>query len=305
MKIVMLCDAGTHFLCNAIPYLGKGTVDLSRYSSHGEFYINELTDPFPRHGRVVTTDNWFSSLPGAESLKRKGLDFVGTIKEKPYLPKIQSTMRINVGESVAMYHYEKNVTLLVHQASRTKRVQLLTTIHHNPSVVEKGKTDIQMFYNATKGGVDTFDQLCANTSTIRSTRRWPLAFFYNILNMAYSNAYILHQVQTQGDHTLTRREFGMQLVDYLTRRWSLSRLQSKSLPRELRFLIGSVYNVCTELHTDTDSGLENEGSNIRKRNRCYMCPRSSNKKSRVCCVVCKKFTCPDHYNITCKHCSDL
>ena len=28
-------DADTHFLCNAIPYLGKGTVDLSTYKTHG------------------------------------------------------------------------------------------------------------------------------------------------------------------------------------------------------------------------------------------------------------------------------
>ena len=87
MKIVMMCDAESHFLCNAIPYLGKGTVDLSTYKTHGEYYIMELTAPFPRHGRVVTTDNWFSSLQATVALRKKGLDFVGTIKDKPYLPK--------------------------------------------------------------------------------------------------------------------------------------------------------------------------------------------------------------------------
>ena len=196
MKIVMMCDAETHFLCNAIPYLGKGTVDLEKYATHGEFYIMELTEGFHRNGRVVTTDNWFSTMAGAKALKKKGVDFVGTIKDKPYLPKVLNQMKLEPGQSVAMYHYDNNMTLLCHQASKTKKVQLLTTIHHSPCVVEKKKTDIQMFYNATKGGVDTFDQLCANTSCIRSTRRWPLCFFFNIVNIAYSNSFILHQVIT-------------------------------------------------------------------------------------------------------------
>ena len=196
MKIVMMCDAESHFLCNAIPYLGKGTVDESKYKCHGEFYIMELTEPYTRHGRVVTTDNWFSTMGGALSLRRRGLDFVGTIKEKPYLPKVLNEMKVEPGKSVAMYHYELNLTLLCHQASKNKKMQILTTIHHNPSVLEKSKSDIQMFYNATKGGVDTFDQLCANTSCIRSTRRWPLCFFFNIVNLAFSNSYILHQVKT-------------------------------------------------------------------------------------------------------------
>ena len=297
MKIVMMCDADTHFLCNAIPYLGRGTVDTSRYNSHGEFYIMELTAPYPRHGRVVTTGNWFSTLKGAEALQKNGLDFIGTIKDKPYLPKILNTMKIEVGKSVALYNYEKNITLICHQA-KSKKVQLLTTIHHKPSVMEKSKTDIQMFYNAAKGGVDTFDQLCANTSCIRGTRRWPMCFFYNIVNLAYTNSYILHQVQCKGGITFTRKAFGLKLAEHLTRLWALSRLQQKTMHRDVRFLIGLVFNVNSDIPID-----DVEGEGPKKRNRCHMCPRASNKKSRVTCVRCKKTTCPDHYNVVCKKCS--
>ena len=301
MKIVMMCDAESHFLCNAIPYLGKGTVDLSTYKTHGEYYIMELTAPFPRHGRVVTTDNWFSSLQAAVSLRKKGLDFVGTIKDKPYLPKPLTQMKIKVGESVALYHYEKNITHITHQANRNKKVQLITTIHHRPTVVEKVKTDTQMFYNATKGGVDTFDQLCANTSCIRSTRRWPLCFFFNLLNLAYANSYILHQDLTARGKTLSRYAFGLKVVDHLTRHWAVSRLQAKTLPRELRYLIGAAFNVDPEFLPDPASGSDTDGG-PRKRNRCQLCPRASNKKSRVFCAHCKRYTCPDHYVISCHRC---
>lgn len=133
------------------------------------FYIMELTVPYPRHGRVMMTDNWFSSLQAADALKKKGLDFVGTIRDKPYLPEPLSTMKIRVGESVAMYHYEQNVTLISHQAAKLNEYSSLPPFTTNLPLKKKVKADSQMFYNATKGGVDNFDQLCANTSCIRST----------------------------------------------------------------------------------------------------------------------------------------
>ena len=296
----MLCDAETHFLCHALPYLGKGSVDLSKtpYKTHGEYYIMELTAPFPLEGRVVTADNWFSTLQAAVSLQKKGLDFVGTVKDKPYLPKPHTQMKLKVGDSVALYNYEDKVTHITHQANKKKRVQLLTTIHHRPSVIEKVKTDTQMFYNATKGGVDTFDQLCANTSCIRSTRRWPMCFFFNLLNLSFTNSYILYQVKTGSGKKLPRHEFGLQVVDHLTRPFALNRLALKTLPRDLRYLIGSTFSVNPELPQDPD--LDTEGT--KKRSRCYLCPRASNKKSRVFCVHCKKYTCPDHYIIVCQTC---
>ena len=301
----MLCDADTHFMCNAIPYRGKGSVELPRGMCHGEHYIMELTRPFTRRGRTVTTDNWFSTLQGAMSLVEKGIEFVGTIKPKPYLPKALMDQKLKVGESVAVFNYEQKVTLLCHMGSKTKKVQLLSTMHHNPTVVEKIKTDVQMFYNATKGGVDTFDQLCNKTSCIRMTNRWPLCFFFGILNLAYTNAYILHQVQNEGTNTLTRKEFGMKLAERLCKPWAMKRLQAASLPRELRYLIGSVYGVVSDFPPDEPA----PGRNVptapavpTKRMRCHLCPRSSNTKSRVFCANCRKYTCPKHYKITCNVC---
>lgn len=48
---------------------------------------------------------------------------------------------------------------------------------------ETGKPIVIMDYNATKSRVDTVDQKCANYSTKRKTRRWPMAVFYRFLDM--------------------------------------------------------------------------------------------------------------------------
>lgn len=55
----------------------------------------------------------------------------------------------------------------------------------------KNLPDIIQFYNETKGGVDTMDQLCHTYSCSRKTRRWPLCLFYNLLNIIGINGMIL------------------------------------------------------------------------------------------------------------------
>lgn len=48
------------------------------------------------------------------------------------------------------------------------------------------------YYNKTKIGVDTMDQMLTRYTTHRRTNRWPLAFFYNILDVASLASYIIY-----------------------------------------------------------------------------------------------------------------
>lgn len=55
-------------------------------------------------------------------------------------------------------------------------------MHTQPDINKRTrKPEIIMFYNETKGGIDTFDQhdqLCHSTTVSRKTGRWPLRIFY-------------------------------------------------------------------------------------------------------------------------------
>ena len=70
---------------------------------------------------------------------------------------------------------------------------IISTIHHKLTVVEKTKTQAHMFYNAGKGGTDAFDQRCAVTSCRRKTRRWSMSVFYQTVNIAMNNSWILYR----------------------------------------------------------------------------------------------------------------
>ncbi|XP_064096647.1 piggyBac transposable element-derived protein 4-like [Macrobrachium nipponense] len=202
IKLVMACDAKTFYMCNAIPYLDKGTTTTS--TSLGEYFTLEVTRPFRKAGRIVTTDNWFTSLPLAKGLRQFGMHLVGTIRPKPYMPSVMLTTPLELGECVASYNYKDKVTLLCQRVKSTKRIQILSTVHHSPTVIENQKSQIHMFYNATKGGVDIFDQICSALTCSRKTRRWPLCVFYAIINIVVNNSFFIHQ-NLSGNKLYNRR----------------------------------------------------------------------------------------------------
>ena len=296
IKLVMACDADTFYMCNAIPYLGKGTAPTTM--ALGEFFTTELTRPFRKSGRVVTTDNWFTSLPLAKCLRRSGMHLVGTIRPKPYLPQVMLTTPLELGQCVATYNYEDKVTLLCQRVKSTKRIQILSTVHHNPTVIENQKSHIHMYYNSTKGGVDTFDQICSALNCSRKTRRWPLCVFYGILNIVVNNSFFVHQ-NLPGNQLYNRRQYSIQLAMELARGRALQRLANKRyLPRDVTSLICSVFEVQEPEEEPQDTPKRSE-----KRQRCPICPSSSNVRTKLICVKCHRPVCGNHVTYVCENCS--
>ena len=77
----------------------------------------------------------------------------------------------------------------------------------------KKKQEAVTFYNKTKCGVDIADQMARQHTVKAGTRRWPVAVFYNILDLACINAYVLYKKKT-GD-AISRSNFMFQLATEL------------------------------------------------------------------------------------------
>ncbi|KAL4009709.1 hypothetical protein ACER0C_003561 [Sarotherodon galilaeus] len=60
----------------------------------------------------------------------------------------------------------------------------------------KRKPNTVTLYNTTKCGVDVMDQMVREYTVRRGTRRWPVAVFYNMIDMAALNAHVLYQACT-------------------------------------------------------------------------------------------------------------
>jgi hypothetical protein len=73
-----------------------------------------------------------------------------------------------------------------------KCVILLSTQHQDMIISNSAKKpEAILDYNHCKGAVDTMDRIFAEYSCQRSTKRWPLAVFFNLINMSWNNDFIL------------------------------------------------------------------------------------------------------------------
>ncbi|KAK9680741.1 Transposase IS4 [Popillia japonica] len=104
---------------------------------------------------------------------------------------------------------------------------------------ESGKSEIIAAYYQTKGGVDSLDQKCANYSTSRRTRRWPMAIFYSILDIAGVNAFILYG-SYRDNVSMLRIKFMKMLSFELVQDHLNKRLVNERLPRSIRLNIGTI-----------------------------------------------------------------
>lgn len=299
LKIVLMCDNSSKYMLNAIPYLGKGTVPERKPVA--EYFVEKLVGPISGSNRNLTTDNWFTSLPLAQHLLDEcHITTVGTIKKnKRELPIDFKNLRYKerqVGSSLFLYH--KDITAVSYKSKANKLVTLISTMHQGATINENsGKPEIIMTYNATKGSVDTFDQLCQSANCGRKTKRWPLCFFYNMLNIAVINAFVIYvhnYYRTKNDKPLSRQRFMIKLHEDLCADWQRQRLSEPKLSRELR---NSIIKVL---------GIENPRAVVEnlkgRRTYCSFCDWKKKRMSDNYCS-CGKVMCGEHQVKKCPDCA--
>lgn len=302
IKLVMMCDNSTKYMINAMPYLGSGT--NSSGLPLGEFYVKELTKSIHGTNRNVTTDNWFTSVPLAKALLKEPykLTQIGTIRsnKREIPPEFQNSRSRLIGTS--MFCFDGPLTLLSYKPKANKVVFLLSTSEEEVNInpVTK-KPNMVEFYNRTKGGVDTLDQMCSVMTCSRKTRRWPQCIFYGILNIAFVNSYVIYcaNMFSENKEPLSRRKFMKELHNSLTKEWMEKRLQKKSIPTSLREVITNILEPNAANQPETSSG---QPAN-KKRKICAFCPSSKRRMSKTQCAKCGKTICGEHKVEACHSCT--
>ena len=89
-------------------------------------------------------------------------------------------------------------TLTVYAPKRKKTVYVLSSMHSTIQTQEttKKKPNTITLYNTTKCGVDIMDQMVREYTVRAGTRRWPVAVFYNMIDIAALNAHVLYHLCT-------------------------------------------------------------------------------------------------------------
>lgn len=192
LKILTLNDAATAYLIFVLPYLGKNA-KLSNPTKLpvSELLFQEVTKPIHGTNRSVTCDNWFMSIPLVLRMLKTpfNMELTGTLKKnKREIPLEMKIAGENPPETKFCHTKE---LCLVSYTPKKKKVVLVLSWHIKTTNITNNKSDIILFYNDTKGGTDTFDQLCHAYTVARRSNRWPMRIFYGMLDQAAVNARIL------------------------------------------------------------------------------------------------------------------
>lgn len=293
IKIFWICDCRTAYPLQGFVYTGKNgdkrTVGLA------SIVVEKLCESYYETNRNITTDNYFTSYPLAQSLLSNGLNLVGTLKKNKTCVPVDFLPNRTKKEGSTMFGFQKEITLASHVPKVGKAVLFLSTMHHNNNViteeVKKPISQINKYYNATKSGVDTMDQMVHEYMTKRKTNRWPFAFFMNLLDVSNIAAYTLWckkyplwNAKKSNKRNLFLRALGEEMViEHVIRRQKIVQLRQSSRDAISDFLAhvqGGGKIVKRKLENVDESNSCPSSPPEPKRRRCHICPSQKSKMQK-------------------------
>lgn len=279
IKFWLLCDSESAYVLNAQPYLGRNYDENRGNLQLGEHVVMRLMEPYFGRGHNVTTDNFFTSKKLSLLLAKHKTTLVGTVRaNRRELPSLFTDKKRALHSVLQGYDLESHALLLSYKAKKDRVVNVLSTMHSvqtNVSMDGSAKPNVIQFYNKTKGGVDTADQMCRHFSSKAGCRRWPVQVFCNMLDIASVNSFILWSKT----HSDKRRAFLLQVVDQLVKPF----YESKCLPPT----VGSTIDEISEPYASV-------------RRKCKGCKKNMTKHA---CPRCTKPVCGSCRSNLCKLCA--
>lgn len=199
-------------------YCGK--VDLTHSGSVGDSIVHKLSAPLLNEGRVLYTDNFYTSCTLARSLLSKKTYLVGTVrKNRRFLPSDVILAKLKKGEIVSR---ESHDGIMVCKWKDARDVIMLSTIH-SPALIpvkpkqvvgdgqgssrkrEKIKPHVVVDYNLGKCGVDRSDQMASYVAVHRKGVKWYRKAAIELLTAtALINAHVLYKQVTKKQVKITK-----------------------------------------------------------------------------------------------------
>lgn len=267
----------------------------------GERVVKDLcVNLFAGSGRNIVCDNFFTSYNLAKSLMiDNNLSILGTCnKRRTFVPAAFANPKRREAES-SMFGFYNNVTMCSYVPKKNKAVVMLSTTHYTSETSgPKKKPLLILDYNKTKGGVDNMDKCLSEFSTKRRTNRWPLAFFYNIVDVAAFAAYVIYIDNNSylKASTSRRRMFLHQLSEQLCKPEMEGRANNSRISR-----VFSTRNAIEALKggpirvVDAEShGAEERDSTgrLKVKGNCFICCKR--RPTRKACTLRNKPVCAEH-----------
>ena len=302
-----MADARTRYMMKMLPYAGKAEEPEPELHVTGATNIvKHLVAPLKGSGRNVTADRFYSGVELCEDLLKDKLTYVGTIMaSRRHLPDDAKKTDGRTEKSTNFY-WSDGVMLASYAKKKGKNVLIASTQHVEPLVAtghqSKAKPEVMLFYNATKGGIDTIDQMLDIYSCRAPTKRWPMVIFFAMLDVAALNSWVVLTAKPSpfgdGRHGGRRaflRELGLALIKPLIQCRPTDGMVSKTRSA-----------VETVLKIKMSSSAVVPPSSTETRARCHMCVAALQgcgykqgrhqkvNKVKMRCSQCRRAACTKH-----------
>ena len=150
-------------------------------------------------------------------MMKKTTTILGTIrKQRREVPNTESLMKDKLLHDSEIFSSPSDYSLTVYKAKKKKIVCILSVTHKHVKVDDSHKKKLPetvQYYNKSMVGVDVLNQMARYHTCKSSSRRWPVAVFFNILDCASINSLIIYSLVTKTK--LTRRQFLLELIKEL------------------------------------------------------------------------------------------
>ena len=144
---------------NAIAYGGKEGNRV--HHNFAQDIVLKVDEPWYRTGRDICIDNFFTSYTLSNRLLQQNLTLLGTVRRHRRVVPLVLRQKDELYRRKFVFNHGDEICLVAYQAKQNKNpVMMLSFSHSDPSVDNGESKQPQMIldYNASKGGVDTFDQ---------------------------------------------------------------------------------------------------------------------------------------------------
>ena len=152
----------------------------------------------------------------------------------------------------------------------------MSSTHTNSSVTadECKKPLMILDYNQRKGDVDMFEENLEEFSCRRKTVRWPLLFFYNMLDAAANNSYIL--LKKFGRYSKSKKAFLKHLTFQLATSAVEARLRLPNQKHTVRDVAAQV-----SFSIPFESSIRS-GPTFSHETRCRVCKKHTRSRCDNC-----------------------
>lgn len=313
IKFWVLCDSLTYYVWNMQPYLGKKEGSKPE-KNQGRRVVLDLVENLK--GRNVTCDNFFTDYVLLEELLKRHMTLVGTARaNKTFLPPLVKSEQRKKPVFSSEFLYTQKGTLVRYVPKKYKFVTLLSSLHTTAEVAnnEKKTPEIISFYNATKGAVDSVDQLISFSSVKRKTKKWPRVVFSNIIDISLLNAFVLwQQVNPNWNQTTNKRRIFLEkmaleiIQPTIDNRMRIPRgenaLNAFNKLQSSSATTSPTPSTSKQKRKNVDFELPNQKKKQKSTARCVDCDKSKDRKAHNICNKCQKAVCGEHKIIVCKSC---